>query len=61
MPKVKKMSKYTSKKLELTSSEDKLKVEELKKKLQSINQEEVKERIENGGINNVVMEEYLHN
>lgn len=60
MPKIKKMSDFASGKLQMTTNEDRANIEAVKKKLQSINQDDIKDRIIQKGMTRVVMEEYLH-
>ena len=44
----------------MTSKEDRKNIEAVKRKLQSINQDDIKDKVIKKGVTRVVMEEYLH-
>lgn len=56
MPKIKMMSDYTIKKLDMNSREDQENIEAIKNKLQSIDQNEQKNRAAEKGLGNFVVE-----
>ena len=60
IPKIKRMTEFATNKLAMNGSEDQENVKNLKKKLQSITPEDVKNKVIKKGIGTYIIEQYMH-
>lgn len=59
IPKIKKMSEFTTNKLDMKSEQDQMQIANVKKKLKSIDQAELKNKVMKQGLGNFVVEQYF--
>ena len=59
IPKIKKMSEFTTNKLDMKSEQDQAQIANVKKKLKSIDQAELKNKVMKQGLGNFVVEQYF--
>jgi hypothetical protein len=59
IPKIKKMSEFTANKLDMKSEQDLAQIANVKKKLKSIDQTELKAKVMKQGLGNFVVEQYF--